>query len=150
MASSTLAGSRMMPFPPAASIVALNERGNSGETKTTADELVHRDLVRGIEDGRHAVAGLQRLASKCERGKPYRVRRLEGEVRHMREVEARRARHARRPGEAVRDRHPHVRRTELGDQRAVAILDDAVNDRLRMDDDVDLVGRQSRTDDAPR
>ena len=44
------------------------------------------------------------------------------------------------PGEAVRDRHPHVRRTELGDQGAIAILDDAVNDGLRMDDDVDLLG----------
>ena len=37
----------------------LDERGDTAETKPAADELSHRDLVRGIEDGRECAAGCE-------------------------------------------------------------------------------------------
>ena len=44
--------------------------------------------------------------------------------------------------QAVGDRHPHVRIAEMGQRRAVAQLDQAVDDRLRVHDHVDLVIRR--------
>ena len=55
-----------------------------------------------------------------------------------------------RPGQAMRDRDPHVGRAELRDHRAVAELDQAVDDRLRMHQHVELRRAQARTGDAPR
>ena len=61
----------------------------------------------------------------------------------VREIEARgRAVDARRPAERIGDRHPHVRRAELGQHRAVAIAHHRMDHRLRMDDDLDLLRRQ--------
>ena len=50
----------------------------------------------------------------------------------------------------MRDRRAHVRRGHAGDQRAVGESDEAVDDRLRMDDDVEPVRRAGRTGNAPR
>ena len=55
-----------------------------------------------------------------------------------------------RPGQAMRDRHAHVRGAELRDHRSVAKFDQAVHDRLRMHQHVDLIRTAARTNDAPR
>ena len=47
-----------------------------------------------------------------------------------------------RPGQTVGDRDAHVGAAELRNERAVAEFDQPVHDRLRMDQDVDLGGRQ--------
>ena len=59
-------------------------------------------------------------------------------------------RHPVGPGQAQRDRQPHVRRAGLRDRRAVDELDHRVHDRLRVHDDVDAVEAGRRTAGAPR
>src|SRR5579862_9739133 len=126
-------------FPPRRLDCGLNQRGNSGESKTPTDELMDPDLIGGVENRRSTIAALQRLAGQCECREADRVRSLEGEGRHLSEIEARGTTHALGPSKAVRNRNPHVGRSELGDEGTVTILDDAMHDRLRMDDDIDLV-----------
>ncbi len=48
-----------------------------------------------------------------------------------------------RPAQRVGDRDAHVRLAELGQHRAVAERDQAVHDRFRMDQDLDLLLRQA-------
>ena len=58
------------------------------------------------------------------------------------EVECRRAaRDPFRKAERMRDRNPHVRIAELGDNRAVGIFDHGMNNALGMDDDFDAFAR---------
>ena len=45
--------------------------------------------------------------------------------------------------ERVGDRHPHVRVPEVRERRAVVQVDQRVNDRLRVDDDVDPLDRHA-------
>ncbi len=111
-----------------------------------AEEGRDRDLVGGIERSRRAAAGLQRVDREAERRKALEIRPLEGQAAEGSEI--------RRPnprddpvgiGEAMRDRRAHVGRRHAGDQRAVGEGDQAVDDRLRMDDDVEpLDGRPKR------
>src|SRR6516165_10654772 len=46
---------------------------------------------------------------------------------------------ASRPGQAIGNRYAHVRTPELRNHRAVAVLDQAVHNRLGMDQDIDLL-----------
>ena len=46
-------------------------------------------------------------------------------------------------GQAICNRDAHVRRTELRNHRAVAEFDQTVDNRLRMDDDVELFRSRS-------
>ena len=55
-----------------------------------------------------------------------------------------------RIGERVLNRQPHVGDAQLRDHRSVDELDHRVDDRLRMDDDVDLTRGRRRTASAPR
>ena len=67
------------------------------------------------------------------------------------EIEARRRRrHPLRPAQGVGDRDAHVGLAELRQHRAVAERDQAVHDRLRMDQDVDPVLGAGRTGGGPR
>ncbi len=88
-----------------------------------------------------------RRASASEAAAPenaHRIRRLEGQPRDRAEVEARgRGADPLRPAQGVGDRDAHVRPAELGEHRAVAEGDQAVHDRFRMDQDLDLVRVQA-------
>ena len=66
---------------------------------------------------------------------------LEGQAADRRQVEplGRRG-DAARPGQRIGDRRAHVGRAEMRQHRAVAIDHEAVDDRLRMHDDVDPLG----------
>ena len=80
----------------------------------------------------------------CRAGKRLVVGLLEVPGRQLAPVEPpRRARHALRIGQGVLDRQPHVRRRQLGQHRAVHELDERVDDRFGVDDDLDLLGRQA-------
>src|SRR6185312_8541509 len=46
------------------------------------------------------------------------------------------------PGERTGDRRAHVRRAELREERAIEVLDERVDDALRVHDDIDTVRRQ--------
>ena len=76
-------------------------------------------------------------------GKRIEIGLFEGQRRDAGEIEPRRRRpHAHRPGQAMRDRNAHVRRAKLGDDRAVAELDQAVDDRLRVNDHIERLRPQ--------
>ena len=93
------------------------------------------------------------IAARATRraGNFSRIRRFERERRDLGKIKPlRRPFDTVRPGQAMRDRHPHVGRRQLRDHRAVAEFDQAVNDRLRVDQHVDLHPTATQTGDAPR
>ena len=103
------------------------------------------DLVGGVEHGRRAAAG-DAAPARASAGPGKRSGSGASKVsgRELREIEPlRRRRHALGPGQRIGDRRAHVGRAELGQHRAVGIVDQAVDDRLRMDQDVDA-GRSDR------
>src|SRR5204863_7667090 len=115
---------------------------DSGERKFSGQETLDGDLVRGVEHGRHRAAGADRGIGKCDGGKAARVDVEKFEGAHFREVESRERRgDALRIEQRVLDRELHVRRRELRDDRAVDVFDHRVHDRLRMNEDVDALGR---------
>ncbi len=115
------------------------------------EKLGYRDLVGGIEYSGCRPAGLERLAGKLKCRKAREIGLLEGQIGDARQVEARSwAIDALRPGKAVGDRNPHVGGSELSYQRAIAEFDQAVHNRLRMDQHVDLRRTEAKKDGAPR
>ena len=114
---------------------------NAGESETATDEFAHRNLVRRIEHGRCGSARRERPPRKRERREAYRIGFLEGERGDTGKIEPRRrCSHAYRPRQTVGNRNPHIRRPELSDDRAVAELDQAMDDGLRMNDHVECIG----------
>ena len=99
-ASSTLAGSRTIPFRAAASSVASTSDGMAANPRRPAKKFRHRDLVGGVQHGRRRAARLQRLAREPQRRKADQIGRLEGQARHFLETAA--AGPARRSGPARR------------------------------------------------
>ncbi len=98
-----------------------------------------------------AAPGLERYPGESQGREARRVRLFEAQGRGAGEVEPRRRpHHALGPSQAICDRDAHVRASQLGDERAVAEFDQAMHDRLRMDQDVDLLGWQRQTDGALR
>ena len=100
-----------------------------------------------------AFSTIGRPTSPCERpkrqrqaGEPRRVRRLELEPAGAGQIERReRRRPALRVRERILNRQPHVGHAELRDDRSIHELDHRVDDRLRVDDDVDLLGPTSNS-----
>mmetsp|Transcript_129510 Transcript_129510/g.314583 ORF Transcript_129510/g.314583 Transcript_129510/m.314583 type:complete len:284 (-) Transcript_129510:701-1552(-) len=111
------------------------------------EEHRHRLLVRGGEHPGHRPARPARGVPHRQRRVLLHVRRLEREVAHLHEVQTRprrlRALDSLRPRHGVENRQTHVRPAELREDARVARLDHAVNDRLRVNDDVDVVVRGS-------
>ena len=104
------------------------------------------DLVRGVEGARVRC----RRASPASRasassGNVSRSGALELERRGpaARSSGGDRRRRALRVGERVRDRHAHVRVAEVRERGAVAEAHERVDDRRRVDDDLDPVVRQA-------
>ena len=97
-ASSTLAGSRMMPRFAAASIVASTSAAMPPNGNLLGEEFGDRDLVGGIEHGRGAVAGLERLPRERDGGKAIEIGLLEAERRDA-------ARSSRCAGPSMRSGH---------------------------------------------
>ena len=142
-ASSTDCGSAISPRRSAASSVASTRAGmpgNPSRRATNSRTAISFAALRMVGAAPPAASARRAIASA---GKRHRVGLLEGQRRHAGEIEPRRRRrHARRPGQAMGDRDAHVRRAELRDHRPVAEFDQAMDHRLRVDDDVELVGRQ--------
>ena len=74
------------------------------------------------------------LVDRLERQRPRRSTRSSGAHRDVDALGV---------VQRVGDRHAHVRVAEVRERRAVAQLDQAVDDRLRVDDDVDLLVRRA-------
>ena len=122
----------------------LNQGGDTAKSQTPADEFAHRDFVRGIEDCRRRPAGRERLARQRQSGKTDQVRFFKGQSGEAGKIKSRcGSAHACRPSQTMGNRNPHVRRAELGDHRAVAEFYQAVHNRLRVNDHVELVDCQA-------
>src|SRR6202012_1555314 len=79
-------------------------------------------------------------AREAKRRKAVGLGLFEGELRQLREVEPRAwCRNTVGAAKPMGDRCARVGRAELRKYRAVGVIDEAVHDRLRMDDDVELV-----------
>ena len=82
------------------------------------------------------------MAGEIERGKIVHARGFEVQGTDLGEVERLEVvRNAVRPGDGVLNREAHVAVAELGDDAVVGEFDHAVDDALRMHDDLDLVHR---------
>ena len=107
----------------------LDEARDGAKPDLAGDEGGHRHLVGGIEYRRGAAAGPQRIVSQPQAREPFEIRRLEGELPDLGEIElGRRPDDSIRPSQAMRDRRAHVGTAELRDHRAVTEFDHAVHD----------------------
>ena len=120
----------------------LDHRGDAGEGDLPVEEGGDGDLVGGVEHAGRGAAGLAGLEGQAQAGEGLEVGRLEGQLADRGEVELRHVDvGALRVVQRVGDRHPHVGIAEVGERGAVVELDQRVDQRLRVDDDVDpLVG----------
>src|SRR5215470_9880952 len=113
------------------------------ESDRAVQKSLNGDLVRRIENSWGGAALLQARTGEAQRREAAIVGRLEDEPADRREVERPgRRRHAARPGERIGDGRPHVGRAQLRQDRTVAVSHEPMHDRLRMDDDLDLLLRQ--------
>ncbi len=105
-----------------------------------AEEGRHSLLVGGVEDGRSGPTAATGLAGEVDRGKHGGVQRLEGQ--RLRPAPVHRSLSMGNPvgpSQGEGDRQTHVRRGHLGQRGPVGELDHRVHQRLRMDDNVDVV-----------
>ncbi len=111
-----------------------------GEREAAVEEGRDRDLVGRVQRAWRRAAGHAGLAGEPQAGEELDVGLLEVEVAGRGEVEPGH-RDVRPLGEVQRvgDRHPHVGQAQVGELGAVVELDERVDDRLRVDDDVDAV-----------
>src|SRR5262245_31778889 len=124
---------------------ALDERGYPGKAQPVGEEFGDRHLVSGVEDSGGGAPRLEGAAGETQRRKPGEIRLLEGQRCRACQIEPRgRARDPLGPSKAIRDRDAHVGAAQLRDERAIAEFDQAVHDRLRMDQDVDLLRSQRK------
>ena len=134
-----------------ASIVSLDDLGIAGNDRRPVEKQRDRDFVGGVQHDRQAALRSSARYARPRHGKRVGIGRFELEPSGAREIERRQRR---RPAlgirERVLDRQPHVGDAELRDHRSVDQLDHRMHDRLRVDDDVDLIGAARRTASAPR
>ena len=121
-----------------------NDGRDGVERQPSAQELVDRNFVRRIQHDRQAARVLERAVGEAQAGKRLGVGPIELETADARQVERRqRRRPAVRVRERVLNRQPHVGHADLRDHRSIDEFDHRVHDRLRVHDDVDLVGPQA-------
>ncbi len=122
---------------------SLDQGRNFAESEPSVDKFAHRDLVCRIQNRRCGASGRQSPAGDRQSRETRHIGFLEGQGRHPGQIEPRRrGRHAHRPSQAVRYRDSHVRGAQLSNHRSIAEFHQAMDDGLRMDDDVQLIGFQ--------
>jgi hypothetical protein len=116
---------------------------NRGEAKPSRQKRLDCDFIGRIQHGRYGATGTQRGVRQAQARKAVRLRVLERQASDRCEIERANAGFdSFRVGERVRDRDPHVRIRKLRDHRSVDVLDQRMHDALRMDQDLDPLGRQ--------
>ena len=119
---------------------ALDGVPDAGEAELAIEEGLDGDFVGGIEHGGEGAADGAGVAGEVDGGEVIDARGLEVEGGELGEVERPQiVRDAVGPGDGVLDGEAHVTVAELGDDAVVSEFDHAVDDALRMDDDLDLV-----------
>jgi hypothetical protein len=113
-----------------------------GKLDLAVEEGIDGDFVGGVEDGWECAADGAGVAGEVEGGEIVRAGGFEVQGTDLGEVERLQiVRDAVGPGDGVLNGEAHVAVAELGDDAVVGELDHAVDDALRMHDDLDLVHR---------
>ena len=115
----------------------LDERCDLEEADPLLEERLHGHLVRGVVRAGVGAAALAGLAAEGEHPERLRVGLVELERTQLERRHRRGG--ALRIGERVGDRDAHVGVAEVRDRGAVAEADEAVDDRRRVDHDLDPV-----------
>src|SRR5688572_11353309 len=111
---------------------AVHDVYDSHEGKFSGQEALDRDLVGGVEHGRHRAASAKRGVRELNGWEPLRVDGQEIELTALAEVQPRERRgYAIGIEQRVLDGKLHVRRRQLRDDRAIDVLDHRMHDRLR-------------------
>src|SRR3989442_3733315 len=111
------------------------------EADTSVEESRDGDLVGGVQHDRQAACRLERAIRQAQTWERGGVRHLDLQWSRTCEVErGQRRRPALGIRERVLNRQPHVGDAELCEHRSVGELHHRVHHRLRMNDDVDLIG----------
>jgi hypothetical protein len=120
-----------------------DEPGNLGKPDAPGQECLDRRLVGRVQDRAQRTPPADYIIGQGQGGETVLVRRFEPQRKGLGEVDAPAdAGGALGVGEGVLDRRPHVGGRELRDDGPVNELDHGVDDRLRVDDDADLLGRE--------
>ena len=126
--------------PSTASSASSTRPRDLDEADAAGEERMDGDLVGGVEGARVRAAPLTGFACEPEEREPIEIGRLELERQSRREVESwHLGRATLRVGKGVRDRHTHVRVSEMRDRGAVAEPHERMDDRGRVHDDLDPV-----------
>ncbi len=119
---------------------ALDGLPDAGEGDLAIEEGIDGDFVGGVEDGGKRAADGAGVAGEVEGREIIHAGGFEVQGADLGEIERLQiVRDAVGPGDSVLNREAHVAVAELGDDAVVGELDHAVDDALRMDDDLDLV-----------
>jgi hypothetical protein len=122
-----------------------DQSGNRAKPDLAPDERRHGHFVGGIIHRGRAAAGSQRVVSEPKSRETTEIRRLKGQLADAGQIKLRgRTDDAIGPSEAVRDRGAHIGRSQLRHNRTIGKFDHTVDDRLRMHQNVDLIGRQRK------
>ena len=121
----------------------LDQAGDGKEADSPGEKRCHSHFIGGIEHGAGASALRQDFASELERGKSLLIRGFEAERAERGQIEALgRSMHALGPGQAIGDGRAHIGAGHLREDRPVTQMHEAMHDRLRMDQNVELVRRE--------
>src|SRR5262245_31744145 len=120
-----------------------DQLGNLGEADCSVKERRHRHLVGRIENCRGASAFSERLSGELKAREPVGVGLFEREGPDLGQIQPGGvARKSSRIAEGVQDGDSHIGDTELRNHRAVEVLHHRMDDRLGMDQDLDLLRGQ--------
>ncbi len=115
---------------------------DAGERDAAFGERRHGLLVGRVVDRGDGARRRRRGPGEGNSRESLDIQRLEGPRVCARPVDwAGGTRHPLWPGQRVRDGNPHVRRACLGDRGSVGEFHHGVNDRLAMNDDLDVIKR---------
>src|SRR5262245_3959181 len=118
-------------------------RHNFRKCHLTCEKAGHGGLISRIHHCSSRATRSRNLAPQSQRRKAILIRWLEIELQRLCQIKLpSRRRCPIGPGQGILNRQLHVRRTKLGDHRPVDEFYQRVNNRLRMNDHVDLVGSQ--------
>ena len=89
----------------------LDQPGDVVKGNTAGEKGFDRDLIRGIDDRRRAIAGAKSVEGHAQSRKPREIGPLEGQLPDRSEIQpAGAGRQPARIGQTMRNRHPHVGR----------------------------------------
>src|SRR5206468_1798840 len=110
-----------------------DEFGDAAKLDAAIEKCSNRRLIGSIEDGAGVSTGVNHAIRQCHRAKTLGIHRLEIHLAQRAPIQWLGASsRARWPSERILNRRLHIGRAELGNNRMIDKLHEAVNQRLRM------------------